>query len=470
MSGQPTISSTGRKKIMNNVALAKISTEILNQRYQIIDLLGEGGNGKTYRAVDPQTNKKVAIKILNTYGMPDWKTLELFEREVKILSQLDHPAIPRYLDFFRATIAGNETLCLVQGIAPGRTLSAWIAAGHVFTEEKLQNIAAQVLEILKYLQSFAPPIIHRDIKPQNILLTGTGEVYLVDFGAVRDTYNLTITGGSTIVGTYGYMAPEQTRGQAVLASDLYGLGATLLYLKSGEDPADLPVKQMKIDFRGNLKFSSTFATWLDGLLAPFPEDRYSNASVALDYLQGGDKISDSCPRHALTQISQEGETMVVNIPAVLLNTQNSKKTFFVIMAMLLGAFLFLIFKLETSGTNFTAFTFLPMIMSFQWIFLIYPLYSIFQYYLSIMYEHEITIDRFSLTHATKRGGKRVVRKNIPIGAIKFIRCIPGGLLWMTHCVTISGEDINHCFGRHLDFPEQRWIAHQIKQHCAKFKE
>jgi eukaryotic-like serine/threonine-protein kinase len=455
---------------MNNLALANISTEILNQRYQLIDLLGEGGNGKTYRAIDQQTNKKVAIKILNTYGMPDWKTLELFEREVKILSQLDHPAIPCYLDFFRATIAGNETLCLVQEIAPGRTLSAWIAAGHVFTEEKLQNIAAQVLEILKYLQSFTPPIIHRDIKPQNILLTGTGEVYLVDFGAVRDTYNLTITGGSTIVGTYGYMAPEQTRGQAVLATDLYGLGATLLYLKFAEDPADLPVKQMKIDFRGSLKFSAKFATWLDGLLAPFPEDRYSNASVALDYLHGSDKISDIGPRRALTQISQEGETMVVNIPAVLLNTQNSKKTFFVIMAMFLGAFLFLIFKLETSGINFTSFTLLPTLMGVQSIFLSYSLYSIFQYYLSIMYEHEITIDQFSLTHVTKRGGKRVVRKNIPIGAIKFIRCIPGGLLWMTHCVTIYGEDINYCFGRHLDFPEQRWITHQIKQHCANLKE
>ena len=249
---------------MQNVVLANISTEILHQRYQISDLLGEGGNGKTYRAFDQQASKEVAIKILNTYGMPDWKTLELFEREVKILSQLDHPAIPRYLDFFRATIAGNETLCLVQEIAPGRTLSGrtlsgWIDAGHVFTEARLQNIAEKVLEILQYLQSFAPPIIHRDIKPQNILLTGTGEIYLVDFGAVRDTYNLTITGGSTIVGTYGYMAPEQTRGQAVLATDLYGLGTTLLYLKAGVDPAYLPVKQMKIDFQKSLKFSPTLA-------------------------------------------------------------------------------------------------------------------------------------------------------------------------------------------------------------------
>lgn len=454
---------------MKNVTLANLPTEILNQRYQIIDLLGEGGNGKTYRAIDQQAKREVAIKVLHTYGMPDWKTLELFEREVKILAQLDHLAIPRYLDFFRATVTNNEVLCLVQAIAPGRPLSSWIAAGHTFDDIELQKIAIQVLEILKYLQNFTPPIIHRDIKPQNILLTDAGRVSLVDFGAVRDTYNLTITGGSTIVGTYGYMAPEQTRGQAVLATDLYGLGATLLYLKSGKDPASLPVKQMKINFRDSLKFSPRFATWLDGLLEPFPEDRYINASTAIDCLYGNNKVADSRPRNALAQISQEGEIMTINIPAILLNTKNSRKTFFVFVSIFLAAFLFLIFQLETSGASFTVFTLLAMLMSFQGIFSIYLLYSVFLYYFSIMYEHEIIVDTHSLTHTTKRAGKRVVRKNIPLIAISYIGSSPAGLFLMSYCVAVRGEEINYYFGRHLDSPEQHWIAHQIKQYRANVK-
>jgi eukaryotic-like serine/threonine-protein kinase len=271
---------------MENLISTDSPRSILHERYQILELLGTGGSGKTYRAIDQPQQTEVAIKVLSLRGMADWKTLELFEREAKILAQLHHPAIPRYLDFFRAPVDSEDTFCLVQEIAPGRSLADWVAAGHTFSEKELRQIATQILEILIYLQTFMPPIIHRDIKPQNLLYTDSGMIYLVDFGAVRDTYHLTITGGSTIVGTYGYMAPEQFRGQAVLATDLYGLGTTLLHLKSGQDPADLPVQQMKIDFRGRVKTSVDFANWLDGLLEPIPEDRYCDARLALDCLQG----------------------------------------------------------------------------------------------------------------------------------------------------------------------------------------
>ncbi len=451
---------------MRNTTLNKVSTEILNQRYQIIDLLGEGGCGKTYRAFDQQTQHEVAIKILHIDGMPDWKTLELFEREVKILSQLNHRAIPRYLDFFRATIAGNEALCLVQELAPGRTLSSWIASGHIFGEIELQQIAEQILEILIYLQDFTPPIIHRDIKPQNILLTGTREVYLVDFGAVRDTYNLTIAGSSTIVGTYGYMAPEQTRGQAVLATDLYGLGTTLLYLGSGADPADLPVKQMKIDFRSRLKFSPQFTAWLEKLLEPFPEDRYINASTALDCLHHNEKIADYRPNNALAQIFQEGETLTIIIPQILLSTKSSKRTFFVTIAFLLVLLALFVVKLETLSPDTSAFMFALSLWNYM-VFLIWPFYSIFTYYFSVMFRHEIIIDSHSLTHVAEKSGKRFVRKAIVLDTIKSISSSPAGLLFMSHCVDIkgeiSGEHLSHCFGRYLNFPEQRWIAARINQ-------
>jgi eukaryotic-like serine/threonine-protein kinase len=305
--------------------------------YQILAVLGEGGTGKTYRALNKQNQTEVAIKVLSLRGMGDWKTLELFDREAKILAQLEHPAIPCYLDSFRTEIAGEETFCLVQEIAPGRSLTSWVESGHIFKESELREIATQILEILIYLQTFTPPIIHRDLKPQNLLRSESGKIYLVDFGAVRDTYHHTITGGSTIVGTYGYMAPEQFRGQAVLATDLYGLGTTLLYLNSGQDPADLPVKQMKINFRERVQLSPDFANWLDGLLAPIPEDRYRNASQALADLHG--KITTKIPRpkNPIVQISFQDETMNIVIPPIWLATRSSKITFLTATSLLLIA-------------------------------------------------------------------------------------------------------------------------------------
>ncbi len=315
----------------------EINISILADRYQIIDLLGEGGSGKTYRALDDITQTEVAIKVLSLRGVSDWKTVELFEREAKILAQLEHPNIPRYLDYFQTIVAEEESFCLVQAIAPGKSLSAWVEDGYTFSELELKQIATQILEILIYLQTFTPPIIHRDLNPNNILRSESGMIALVDFGAVRDTYHLTITGGSMIVGTYGYMATEQFRGQAVLGTDLYGLGTTLLYLKSGQDPADLPVKQMKIDFRDRVTVSDEFANWLDRLLEPIPEDRYQNATLALDYLNGKAVTKSPRPKYPIAHISRQDNNLKIVIPPIWFATRSSKQSFVAIAILsLLG--------------------------------------------------------------------------------------------------------------------------------------
>jgi serine/threonine protein kinase len=317
----------------------EVNISILADRYQIIDLLGEGGSGKTYRALDDLTQAEVAIKVLSLRGMSDWKTLELFEREAKILAQLEHPNIPHYLDYFQTIVAEEESFCLVQSIALGKSLTAWVEDGYTFDELELKQIATQILEILIYLQTFTPPIIHRDLNPNNILRSESGIISLVDFGAVRDTYHLTITGGSTIVGTYGYMAPEQFRGQAVLGTDLYGLGTTLLYLKSGQDPADLPVKQMKIDFRERVTISDKFDNWLDRLLEPIPEDRYQNAALALDYLNGKEVRKISRPKYPIAHISRQDNNLKIVVPPIWFATRSSKQTFIAIVLLsLLGGF------------------------------------------------------------------------------------------------------------------------------------
>ena len=198
--------------------------------YQITDILGQGGIGITYAAKELPTGNKVALKVLSLQRMQDFKALDLFEREAKILSQLDHPSIPHYIDYFEIKSENNSCFYLVQEVANGKPLNILIKEGWQPSEREVKKIAIQILEILKYLQQLIPPVIHRDIKPENIIYSDEGKVSLVDFGAVQDVYHQTVTGRNTVVGTYGYMAPEQFYGQAVLSTDLYGLGATLIYL------------------------------------------------------------------------------------------------------------------------------------------------------------------------------------------------------------------------------------------------
>jgi len=204
--------------------------DIIAERYRIIDILGQGGIGITYAAEDLKTGERVALKAVSLRRMDDFKVLELFEREVRILAQLNHPAIPHYLDYFQVDKRRNRFFYLVQQLAEGHSLAVLVEKGWHPDEAEVRHIATQILEILIYLQQLTPPVIHRDIKPQNIIRREDGKVFLVDFGAVQDVYHNTVTGGSTVVGTYGYMAPEQFRGQAVLATDLYALGATLIFL------------------------------------------------------------------------------------------------------------------------------------------------------------------------------------------------------------------------------------------------
>jgi ankyrin repeat protein len=261
-----------------------ISETILDRRYRLEELLGEGGSGSTYRATRLSDSATVAIKILSLQHLNDWKQLELFEREAQILAQLDHPQIPKYLEYFHVDSEQDRAFCIVQQLAPGQPLNALVQSGWRGTPAEISSIAQQILEILQYLQSQSPPLIHRDIKPHNIVRNADGRVFLVDFGAVQATYHNTLMKGNTVAGTYGYMAPEQFRGRASIASDLYGLGATVLYLLTHRSPADLPQDRLKISFRSHIQVSENFADWLETMLEPDETDRFPSATIALQAL------------------------------------------------------------------------------------------------------------------------------------------------------------------------------------------
>lgn len=297
------------------------SNTIIKNRYLLQRVLGRGGLGTTYQAKDKTTRQHVAIKVVELRQIKDWKVLDLLHRETQVLQHLDHPAIPKYLDSFEIETENNKIFYLVQELAPGKSLSQWIEKGWKPSVDEAIRITSKVLEILIYLQSFTPEIIHRDIKPQNILRSATGNIYLVDLGSVQDVYRHTLTGGSTVVGTFGYMAPEQFRGMAKPATDLYGLGATLIFLLTQRDPAELGEKNFAINFRSELKLGRRLSQWLDGMISPTLEQRFPNAQAALSKLKG-EQVASKPRRSKDTWLQiQKGDNVLVIETAPMFSRQ-----------------------------------------------------------------------------------------------------------------------------------------------------
>ena len=262
--------------------------DIIAQRYRIVAPLGTGAFGTTYTAENLSSDRQpVAIKVLSLRQIGDWKMVELFEREAKILATLNHPAIPKYLEYFYQDTPSDRLFYLVQELVVGNSLAQLVKKGWHGNEEQIKRVALQVLEILNYLHGVQ--VIHRDIKPQNIIGTSQGKIFLVDFGAVQDIYRNRFMRHGTFVGTVGYMPPEQLKGRAFFASDLYSLGATLLFLLTHRSPADLPQNRMKYDFRSRVQISEEFADWLEKMLEPAVEDRFKSASEAMRVLRGETK-------------------------------------------------------------------------------------------------------------------------------------------------------------------------------------
>jgi serine/threonine protein kinase len=262
-----------------------MDSQFLGARYQIEQELGRKAGRKTLLCIDQATGELVVVKLLAFNSDFEWDDLKLFEREAEALKSLSHPAIPRHLDYFEVNSSELKGFALVQSYIAAQSLSHHVNAGRIFTETDVKEIAQAILEILVYLHRQNPPLIHRDIKPSNILLgdrsgNSVGKVYLVDFGSVQ-TVAAQEGATRTIVGTYGYMPPEQFGGRTVPASDLYSLGATLIYLLTGTHPADLPQKDFCIQFEQETDINLALGNWLQRMCEPNLERRFSSAYQAL---------------------------------------------------------------------------------------------------------------------------------------------------------------------------------------------
>lgn len=264
--------------------------QVLQDRYQLQQQLGENAIRQTWLAQDLETKDLIVVKLLAFGGNVQWQELKLFEREAQILKQLEHPRITKYRDYFAID---DQTLWfgLVKDYVPGKSFQELLKEGKRFTESEIKQVAREVLQVLVYLHGLNPPVLHRDIKPSNLIWGEDEQVYLVDFGAVQDKG--AVEGGTfTVVGTYGYAAMEQFGGRAVPASDLYALGATLIHLLTGVSPAELPTRNLKIQFRDRVSINThpSFLAWLEKLTHPALERRFQKAQAALNALEHQMKV------------------------------------------------------------------------------------------------------------------------------------------------------------------------------------
>ncbi|MBD2096644.1 serine/threonine protein kinase [Trichocoleus sp. FACHB-591] len=265
----------------------QLVNQVLCDRYRIQSLLGHQTNRRTFLAKDLQTWLPVVVKVLLFGPNFTWQDLKLFEREAEVLKSLNHSAIPKYLDYFDVETELSKGFALVQTYIEAKPLQDWVQSGRTFSEAELKAIAKELLGILDYLHSRQPAVVHRDIKPSNILLGdrsghSPGQIYLIDFGSVQTAVR---DGTKTIVGTYGYMPLEQFGGQTTLASDLYALGATLIYLATGQHPDQLPQRKMQIHFEDRSNLSLPLRNWLKWMTEPNVELRLKSAKQALETLE-----------------------------------------------------------------------------------------------------------------------------------------------------------------------------------------
>ncbi len=331
--------------------------QTLNDRYEIQRKLSQRQGKQTFLAFDNHTETQVIVKLILFGQGIDWQDLKLFEREAETLQRLDHPAIPNYLDYFDVDLPDFKGFALVQTYIQAISLEEHINNGRRFSEDDIKQIAKDLLEILIYLHSKTPPLIHRDIKPSNILLrdrsgNSSGKVYLIDFGSVQNAATKK-SGTMTVVGTYGYMPLEQFGGRAVPASDLYSLGGTLIYLITGNHPADLPQIDGKIDI-DNLTndISLPLKKWLKQMIEPNLSQRLESAELALQTLE---KLAESeeiaiieKPRGRKIQISKDYQEIKIFIPPLGFN---AGRVFMVFFAIVWNSFMFF----WTLGTFFVSF-------------------------------------------------------------------------------------------------------------------
>ena len=264
---------------------------IVDGRYNVSHPLGSGGMGQVYLAQDEVLGREVALKILWERLAESEEFVERFRREARSVAALSHPNIVSVYDQGRA---GDGTYYIAMEHVSGGTLKERIVGEGLLGYREAADVGIQVSEALEAAHSGG--VIHRDIKPHNILLTESGEVKVVDFGIARAVSQASMTGTSFILGTAHYLSPEQAKGEPTgPASDLYALGVVLYEMLTGvapyeaESPIAVALKHVSDPPASPRDANPEVPKGMDAvvvkLLAKDPEDRYADAGELAEDLR-----------------------------------------------------------------------------------------------------------------------------------------------------------------------------------------
>ncbi|MCT7994621.1 FHA domain-containing serine/threonine-protein kinase [Laspinema olomoucense] len=258
---------------------APIHVERQIREYQVLKTLGQGGMGTTYLAfVPPEENnprpQMLVLKEMNADMTRIPKARELFEREARILKGLNHPGVPQFYDFF--VDEGKKYLAMA--MIHGQDLEQRVyQRGPVVLSQAIEWMI-QTCEVLEYIHAQSPPIVHRDIKPANLMVrTVDNRIIVLDFGAVKEIG----TPLGTCIGAPDYTAPEQNRGEPLTQSDLYAIGATLIFLLTGESPQkffELRGSGYGFNLKGDPRIPPQVRETIEKATESKPSDRYQTAA------------------------------------------------------------------------------------------------------------------------------------------------------------------------------------------------
>lgn len=254
--------------------------DIIDGKYEILKLTGRGGMSKVWLAMDTHVNKQWAVKEIDktTREFKDTVDEKQTRREIEIMRRLDHPALPRIVD----VIEDEESLCIVMDYIEGETLLQILKTRGTAEQETVVSWMLDVCDAITHLHSFDPPIIYRDMKPSNVMLTRDQRIKIVDFGIAKD-YREGLEDTQPL-GTKGYASPEHWSKRTDVRSDVYSIGATMYHLLTGKDPSQppyhmVPIRQINKDLSSGLEKILIKATASD------PDERYQSVADLANALE-----------------------------------------------------------------------------------------------------------------------------------------------------------------------------------------